>query len=259
MPMFDRYVGIDYSGRGEPNRAYAAIQVYVATHQNPPERRQRLDRRANWSRQSLYEWLLDILAEPSPTIVGIDHAFSFPLQCLHNHDIGDWEGFLAHFCEHWPTDREEVVAVMRRKELMGNNEMFRLTDLEAITARSVFDFGERGGLQGQVATSTHAGIPWLNHLRAELGNGVHFWPFDGFHPIPGKSVVAEVYPRLFRAGYPCPGGLTKDQYDAWMTCSWLRGNDLGGQLGRYLAPPFTQGECNTVRIEGWMLGLLQQP
>ncbi len=258
IPLFDRYVGIDYSGRDMPHRATAAIQVYVATHQNPPERQQRLDRRANWSRQSLYEWLLGILVEPTPTIVGIDHAFSFPVECLHDHGIGDWDEFLAHFCERWPTDREEVVAIMRRNELMGNNEMLRLTDQRATTARSVFDFGERGGLQSQVATSTHAGIPWLNRLRAKLGNRIHFWPFDGFHPCPGRSVVAEVYPRLFRAGYPHPDSLTNDQYDAWMTCSWLRDNDLGGQLGRYLDPPLTQGERDTVRIEGWMLALLQQ-
>ena len=79
---------------------------------------------------------------------------------------------------------------------MGCPDMLRLTDQKSGTARSVFDFGEQGGLQGQVATSTHAGIPWLCHIRRQLGERVRFWPFDGFHPIPGKSVIAEVYRKI---------------------------------------------------------------
>src|SRR5262249_54846432 len=42
--------------------------------------------------------------------------------------------------------------------------------------------------------STHAGIPWLRFLRKNLGDRVHFWPFDGWKVPPGKSAVVEVYP-----------------------------------------------------------------
>ena len=138
--------------------------------------------------------------------------------------------------------------------MLGDANMFRLTDWRAGPARSVFDFGPP--FQGVVATSTHAGIPWLNCLRNNLRGRVHFWPFDGLAPVPGKHVVAEVYPRLFRPCYDRPPGLTDDQYDAWVVCSWLRDTDRANQLGRYFAPVLLPNERNTVRIEGWMLGLL---
>ena len=46
-------------------------------------------------------------------------------------------------------------------------------------------------VQGSVAKSTHAGLPWLRHLRRECKRSVHFWPFDGGIPE-GSSVVAEI-------------------------------------------------------------------
>ena len=250
--MFSRYVGIDYSGRGEPTRAYAAIQVYLATDGNPPTKKRRPDKNVNWSRKSLAGWLLKILAEPTPTIVGIDHAFSFPIDFLLRHDIGNWEKFLAEFCKHWPTDKQEVKQLREGNQFLGDPSMFRLTDKRAAPAKSVFRFD----VQGQVAASTHAGIPWLRKLRGKLGDQIHFWPFDGFVPTRDLSVVAEVYPRLFRQCYDRPLGLTDDQYDAWMTCSWLRDNDQNGQLSKYFEPSLSPKERARVLIEGWMLGLL---
>lgn len=46
-------------------------------------------------------------------------------------------------------------------------------------------------MQGQVATSTHAGLPWLLWLRMmfEAKSRIHFWPFDGFDVPEGKSVI----------------------------------------------------------------------
>lgn len=53
-----------------------------------------------------------------------------------------------------------------------------------------------------MAKSTHAGLPWLRYLRQRLGARVHFWPFDGWTPPPGRSVIAEVYPALWSRGVP---------------------------------------------------------
>jgi hypothetical protein len=47
-----------------------------------------------------------------------------------------------------------------------------------------------------VAKSTHAGIPGLRFMRDQLGNRVHFWPFDA-GDIPARSAIAEVYPALW--------------------------------------------------------------
>jgi hypothetical protein len=50
-----------------------------------------------------------------------------------------------------------------------------VTELRARTAKSVFHFD----VQGSVAKSTHAGIPWLRYIRQHAKAPVHFWPFDG--------------------------------------------------------------------------------
>ena len=55
-------------------------------------------------------------------------------------------------------------------------------------------------VQGSVAKSTHAGIPWLLFIRQRLGERVHFWPFDGWDIPAGRSAVVEVYPTLWSRG-----------------------------------------------------------
>jgi hypothetical protein len=57
-------------------------------------------------------------------------------------------------------------------------------------------------VQGSVAKSTHAGIPWLLYLRRLFGAGLHFWPFDGWSIPAGMSAVVEVYPSLWKHTFP---------------------------------------------------------
>ena len=93
---------------------------------------------------------------------------------------------------------------------MGNARWRRLTEERAGGGKSVFHFD----VQGSVAKSTHAGIPWLRFIRQRLGERVHFWPFDGWSVPPNCSVVAEVYPALRSRTFPT-AGLTPDQQDAY--------------------------------------------
>jgi hypothetical protein len=45
------------------------------------------------------------LSEVPPTLAGIDHGFSFPIQYLEKYDLPhDWSAFLDDFQKHWPTD-----------------------------------------------------------------------------------------------------------------------------------------------------------
>jgi hypothetical protein len=55
-------------------------------------------------------------------------------------------------------------------------------------------------VQGSVAKSTHAGIPWLRFVRKRLGERVHFRSFDGWDIPAGRSVIAEVCLSLWRRG-----------------------------------------------------------
>ncbi|MBI2946010.1 MAG: hypothetical protein HYY23_00050 [Verrucomicrobia bacterium] len=59
-----------------------------------------------------------------------------------------------------------------------------MTERWTPSAKSVFQFD----VQGQVATSTHAGLPWLRFIRHRCRGRVHFWPFDGWEIPAGRSV-----------------------------------------------------------------------
>lgn len=52
-----------------------------------------------------------LLSEASPTLVGIDHGFSFALKYFEQHGLPlDWPSFLDDFQRHWPTDKDIMVA-----------------------------------------------------------------------------------------------------------------------------------------------------
>ena len=105
-----------------------------------------------------------------------------------------------------------------------------------------------------MAKFRHAGIPWLCHVRREVGDLVHFWPLDGWEIPEDRSVIAEVYPPVFRNRYPREDR-TPDQQDAYSVARWLKEMCENGFLGRYLDLPLTQEEREVARLEGWMLGV----
>jgi hypothetical protein len=120
------------------------------------------------------------------------------------------------------------------------------------SAKSVFLFD----VQGSVAKSTRAGIPWLRYVRQQTGEKLHFWPFDGWDVPDGKLVVAEVYPSIFQNRYPFMTGAierTPDQQDAYAVARWLEETTRRGFLCRYLSPPFSDEERRLAEREGWIL------
>jgi hypothetical protein len=179
---FARYIGIDYSGAQTPTSSLKGLRVYLAEGgasavEVPPARSPRW----YWTRRGIAEWLIKRLAEDIPTLVGIDHGFSFPLRYFERHGLKpDWPAFLDDFQRHWPTDHEHNYVDFIRDGLRGhgaartgNARWRRLTEERAGGAKSVFHFD----VPGSVAKSTHAGIPWLRFIRMGLGSRVHFWPY----------------------------------------------------------------------------------
>lgn len=258
FPVFDRYVGIDYSGAETPTASLRGLRVYMADRTSmPAEVHPPASPRKHWTRRGLAEWLLRLLTEDRPALVGIDHGFSFPLQYFRQHNLPrDWPAFLKDFQRHWPTDGDHVyVDFVRHGECgnwaarSGHPRWRRLTEAR-VGAKSVFHFD----VPGSVAKSTHAGLPWLRFLRERAAGRAHFWPFDGWAVPPGRSVVAEVYPSLWK-GRLAPRELTNDQRDAYVVAAWMRHADLDGSLNEYLLPSLTADECGTAEIEGWILGV----
>jgi hypothetical protein len=180
MPVFRRYIGIDYSGAKTPTESLKGLRVYMASGVDaaaevppPPSPRK------YWTRRGLAQWLAATLRETEPTIVGIDHAFSFPQAYFDRYDLPhDWCTFLDDFCAHWPTDDDHMYVDLIRDGLhgngaarTGNTRWRRLTDLRSRTAKSPFHFD----VQGSVAKSTHSGLPWLRYIKRELVERAHFW------------------------------------------------------------------------------------
>jgi hypothetical protein len=92
MSAFSRYIGIDYSGAETPEASLKGLRVYCAVGESaanevppPPSPRK------YWTRRGIAHWLAARLAEDVPTIVGIDHGFSFPLRYFEAHQLApDW-------------------------------------------------------------------------------------------------------------------------------------------------------------------------
>ena len=78
---FDRYIGIDYSGAETPISSLKGLRTYMADRiGSPTEVPPPPSPRKYWTRREIAEWLVERLSEEQPTLVGIDHGFSFPLR-----------------------------------------------------------------------------------------------------------------------------------------------------------------------------------
>ena len=258
-----RYIGIDYSGATTPTQSLPGLQVFVAVDDAspvclppPPSPRK------YWTRRGLAEGLAKLLVDGKPTLVGIDHGFSFPAAYFERHGIPKiWDAFLDDFCAHWPTAEDHTYvdfilsgARGNAAARMGDRRWKRVTERRAKGAKSVFHFN----VQGQVAASTHTGIPWLRFLRRELGGKLHFWPFDGWIPPDGSTVIAEVFPSLWRSDYLAENR-NAHEHDAYVVCRWLQDRHRRGEMSLCFQPSLTQEEKEAAGFEGWILGVGSTP
>jgi hypothetical protein len=253
-PAFQTYVGIDYSGAKTPTSSLKGLRVYLADGPSQPvEVPPPTGPRKYWTRHGVAGWLVELLDGKQRALVGIDHGFSFPIQYFDKHGLPrDWPAFLEDFQRHWQTDEDgtSVDLVRAGNARTGSREWRRLTETMAGAAKSVFQFD----VQGSVAKSTHTGLPWLLYLRKQLGEGVHFWPFDGWNIPQGRSAIVEVYPSLWRHEFACEGR-TSDQHDAFTAAAWMQRADQSGTLRGYLNPLLSPEEVALANIEGWILGV----
>jgi SAM domain (Sterile alpha motif) len=256
---FRRYIGIDYSGAQTPSASLTGLRFYIAAGDaSPQEIPPPMSRRRYWSRRGVAERLVELLTEDTPTLIGIDHGFSFPLRYFEAHGLKlNWADFLDDFQLHWPTDEDHAYVDFVRDGALGDGakragdaRWRRLTEKRAGSAKSVFHFD----VQGQVAKSTHAGIPWLRFVRQRVGTRVFFWPFDGWEIPEHQSAVAEVYPSLWRTRFR-KEDRTDDQHDAFCIAAWLAHADRDGILDGFLKPELTAADRGVAQVEGWILGV----
>ncbi len=259
MPAFSRFIGVDYSGAETPTASLKGLRVYTAEGDAPPvEVPPPPSAKKYWTRRGIAEWLVERLAEEAPTLVGIDHGFSFPLRYFEVYGLlPDWTCFLDDFQRHWPTDEDHVYVDFVRDDVasngakrMGNARWRRLTEECAGSAKTVFHFD----VQAQVAKSTHVGIPRLRFIRQRFGKHVYFWPFDGWDIPAERSAIAEVYPALWSRGF-ANEERTGNQQDAFSIAAWLSRADRDGSLSAFLKPDLNPAERTVAQVEGWILGV----
>ena len=155
--------------------------------------------------------------EDPPTLVGIDHGFSFPLRYFEVHGSRPTGPFLDDFQRHWPTDDDNTYVDFVRDGVDGQWRSARwrcplaAADRGARGRREVRVSFRRAGIGGEI----HPCRDSLAALHpAALGARVHFWPFDGWEIPAGRSVIAEVYPALWSRSFASEGR-TADQHDAY--------------------------------------------
>ena len=256
-PRFERYFGVDYSGAQTADQSLPGLRIYEGTPGSEPvEVLPPPSPRKYFTRQEVAEWLVAQLRDGPPTLVGIDHGFSFPLRYFEVHRIEpNWDTFLDDFKKHWPTDLPNVYVQFIRDGFVGQGDLrtgsprWRRATEERCRGKSVFHFD----VQGSVAKSTHAGLPWLRYIRQHVD--AHFWPFDGWSPAAGRSVIAEVYPSLWKKLYPVDNR-TPDQQDAYSIVRWFQEHDALGDLAWYFNPDLTGTPRMVAALEGWILGVL---
>jgi hypothetical protein len=107
---FERYIGIDYSGAETPDSSLKGLRAYMADRSSPPsEVGPPPSPRKYWTRRGVAEWLEARLSEDPPSLVGIDHGFSLPLQYFEKSRLPlNWPAFIEDFCLHWPTAEENM-------------------------------------------------------------------------------------------------------------------------------------------------------
>ncbi|WP_206678056.1 hypothetical protein [Martelella limonii] len=255
--QFRRTIGIDYSGAETADSSLKGLRVFMsedgaeAAEVLPPSGAAK-----HWSRRRMTSWLIDRLNEPLPTIVGIDHAFSFPDAYFRRHDLApDWDAFLDDFSLHWPLDEPNLYVDFVRFGSFGNGAMrsgerrWRRLCEQASRAKSVFHFD----VPGQVAKSTHSGLPFLRQIRQACPE-LHIWPFDGWEVPSGRSCLVEAYPRLYASQYD-RADRTEDQHDAFAIASWLRDADQQGTLVNSLQPDLSDRARTMAKHEGWIIGV----
>ena len=253
--QFKNHIGIDYSGAATPKSRSATIQAYQSQSSDTPRcvdsPASSDSRKRNWNRIELFEWMLDQFDRSDPIIVGIDHGLSLPISYFERYRIKSWDNFLEDFANHWPTDHPDVTVEQFRgmPDRVGANNELRITEQWTSSAKSVFQFD----VQGSVAKSTHAGLPFAHRLRKSLPE-IHFWPYDGWEIPTGISVLAEIYPSIFRNRFP-RASRTVDQQDAYSVCRWLFEMDQSEQLEPFFRPPIDPQTKQVAAKEGWILGV----
>jgi hypothetical protein len=213
--------------------------------------------RKYWTRRGVAEWLVERAAEDAPTLVGIDHGFSFPLRYFELHGLmPDWPAFLDDFQHHWPTD-EDIYVDFHRSLHVEIKDRFRGRAFLGQPPPARIAHARRTVAHRAVADGRNPPMPAFPGC-ASFASGAASRPISGrsmagiFRPNAQRWV--EVYPSLW-SGKFVREERNGDQHDAYSAAAWMHRADLDGSLAAFLNPSLATLERAVAQVEGWILGV----
>jgi precorrin-8X/cobalt-precorrin-8 methylmutase len=280
MPLFDRYIAVDWSAANTPRRGKDSIWIAdsEAESLNPPTRHEAM--------AVLTDRLLAARAAGQRVMVGFDFVFGYPAGAAEA--IGgrpDWRALWAHLADHIvdnpdnSSNRFQVAATINRRlaspHYWGHPHQHRYDHLQPRRPAAYLSIPERRRAEafartaqpvwkltgvGSVGSQSLLGIARLEALRRHpaLGPAIAIWPFDtGFgEDLTPPITVVEIYPSLFPLDDPAV--TPKDRAQVETCVRRFAALDAAGQLRDFLAAPANVNAAEReilLREEGWIAGI----
>lgn len=283
MPLFDRYIAVDWSAANAPRRGRDSIWIADSRAEsvNPSNRHEAM--------AIITDRLLAAHGAGERLMIGFDFVFGYPAgaaESIAGH--ADWRALWAHLAAMVvdnpdnSSNRFHVAAAINRRlgaaHYWGHPHQHRYEHLwprrpagygtiperrraEALarTAQPVWKLTGAGA----VGSQSMLGIARLEALRRHpvLGPQVAIWPFDtSFSDDLSRPItVVEIYPSLFPLD--APEVVPKDRAQVETCVRRFTALDAAGELGAFLAAPTNLSPDQRdilLREEGWIAGIGHQ-
>jgi precorrin-8X/cobalt-precorrin-8 methylmutase len=280
MPLFDRYIAVDWSAANTPRQGRDSIWIgdSVAESINPPTRHDAM--------AILTDRLVAARAANQRVMVGFDFVFGYPegaAEAITGRT--DWRALWAHLAANVTdnpdnsSNRFHVAAAINARlaapHYWGHPHQHRYDNLNPrrpatyatvperrraeILARTAQPVWKLTGA-GAVGSQSMLGIARLESLRnhPSLGHDIAIWPFEtAFADALNKPItVVEIYPSLFPLDDPSIAPKDRGQVE---TCvRRFAALDAAGELRNFLSAPASLSPAEReilVREEGWIAGI----
>ena len=185
MEAFDRHIGIDYSGAETATSSLRGLRVFrTRGGAEPEEVPLPPSPQKYWTRKELAYALVRWLFEDDPTLVAIDHGFSFPVRYFEKHGIPPATGTCSSTistvtglptrttCTWTSFATRAAATALRARAAAGGDDSPRYG--RAVPSRSFTSM-----CRGRWPTPLTRGFRGCGSSAASFGAQVHFWPFDG--------------------------------------------------------------------------------
>lgn len=284
MPLFDRYIAVDWSANNAPKSGKDSI--WIAEASGDGLRETSVNPRTRYAAmQHLEGRLQQAMAAGERVMAGFDFPFGYPVGAAPNISGGDWASLWSTLAaEISDTDGNKsnrfVVAsalnarlgvggprfwgcpVSASNEHLNRRKVdarfdriaeFRTVERVAKGAKSTWQLFYNGSVGSQCLL----GIAHLEKLRRHpvLGPQIAIWPFetDFDRHLDARIVLAEIYPSLGRHD---PSVSPKDRAQVEAQVARYADLDRLGALGAVLSLPgdFAGQRAASLREEGWIVG-----